>query len=110
MKKELKGLQILLAYWIKSDTTLWTELEDGHIKLLHHRFVKHYSYERIAFESKLKTTQVSALLEAVICIIERSHGFKLADFLREINLCIEAEKPSSKREKTGFDSYQIWLN
>jgi len=110
MKNQLTGLDVLLALWISSDTTLRRDLEDGHLKLLHHRLIKKYSFERISKENNLSVTQLKALFEAIVCIIERSHGYVLADFLREINLSIESKKRSSGQNRTGFNSYQIWLN
>lgn len=110
MKGQFSGFQLLLAHWIKSDTLLWSELEDGHVKLLYQRLVKEYSYEELAIASKLSTIQIKRLLEAVLSIIERSHGYLIADFLREINLGIESGKYASKIGKGGFEFSRIWLN
>lgn len=109
-RKQSNGLDVLLALWIGSDTLLRRDLEDGHLKLLYHRLVKKYSFERISKENQLSVGQLKALFEAIMCIIERSHGYILADFLREIDLSIESKKRSSKRNQSGFNTYRIWLN
>ncbi|GAB5419156.1 MAG: hypothetical protein Crog4KO_06640 [Crocinitomicaceae bacterium] len=110
MKNEIRGLEILLALWIKSDTALWRELEDGHIKLLHQRLVKKQSYSSIAKQTNLSEKQVRALFEAIVCIIERAYGYLLADFLREIDLSIESKVRSKSTSKAGIEVYRIWLN
>lgn len=110
MKVEYSGIQLILAHWITSDKQLWKNLKGGFIKLINQRLIKGYSFKEIARINQLEEIKVRKMFEAALLIIERLHGKKIADFLREMNDAIETKRDLSVIGKGGFEFNTIWLN